>query len=162
MPPRPKAPQKPVQSIQHNSVRMGPSSWTWCLDDAPGLTDFPASEPAHIYSPLTAQGRNYTGEELYLAKCSRCHQNEEYQNRVNQQNGFEINLIALHIRCEEVWPRNWSPIPPDRTHRPSLLLISDTDDDKTSWVVEAAKAFLPQCGGSYNKVFKICNLNNTE
>lgn len=80
---------------------------------------------------------------------------------INQQNRFENNLIAMHIRCEGVWPRNWSQIPTERTHRPSILLISDADDDKAAWVIEAAKAFLPQSEGSYTKVFRKCNEDDT-
>ena len=68
-----------------------------------------------------------------------------------EQKRFEKNLIALHIKCEKVWPNDWSPIRPERTHRPSVLCISDADDDdKALWIVEATKALLPQEEGSYD------------
>ena len=38
----------------------------------------------------------------------------------------------------------WLSIDISRSHRPSMLLISDADDDKIEWVIEAVKAFLPQ------------------
>ena len=60
---------------------------------------------------------------------------------ISQQKRSVMHLIAMHIRCEEVWPRIWALNQPERTHRPSLLLISDADDNKTSWIVEAAIGF---------------------
>ena len=74
---------------------------------------------------------------------------------INEKRRFKEDRIAIHIRSEEFWPRNWSAlIPIERDYRPSVLLLSDADDDKIQWVVKAAKAFLPQSDGSYNTVFE--------
>ena len=73
---------------------------------------------------------------------------------------YKSNFISIHIQYEKVWPSNWSPIRPERTHRPSLLVISDTDNNKVSWVVKEAKALLPQCEGSGIKLF--CRENNNK